>query len=217
MEYKIGDRKGCIEIIANPFKRGRTIICPVKCDCGNVFEMQKSNFTHRKGDFCVKCKAAFKKTHGMSGTKIYYVWHDMKSRCEKKTHKHFRHYGGRGISVSSEWSSFDSFIKWALANGYKEGLTIDRIDNNGNYEPSNCRWTTWSVQINNRSNTIYYEAFGERMPCIYFVKKYGINRTTLAYRIGTGLTVEEALSLPSTKKRIYGKCLKKRLLVLRGN
>lgn len=86
---------------------------------------------------------------------LYYTWQAMIQRCSNPNHPKWMRYGGRGISVCDEWKKdFFSFLKWCKANGYKHGLTIDRINNDGNYEPSNCRWTTYLVQENNKSKVI---------------------------------------------------------------
>lgn len=90
-------------------------------------------------------------THDLSGTRLYSVWRDMKQRCLNPNNRIYKHYGARGIKVCDAWSSdFKVFYDWATDSGYQEGLSIDRIDNDGNYEPSNCRWVTKSIQNMNR-------------------------------------------------------------------
>ena len=91
---------------------------------------------------------------GDSHTRLYNIWRGMKQRCYYPSHQSYKHYGGRGITVCDEWlSSFINFHTWALANGYADHLTLDRIDPDGNYCPSNCRWVTWEVQAQNKRRT----------------------------------------------------------------
>lgn len=95
------------------------------------------------------------KTHGLSNTRLYNIWRHIKKRTRLSTSSNFKYYGGRGINVCDEWyDSFAVFSKWALENGYRDDLSIDRKDVDGNYEPSNCRWTTQAVQMKNRRNVI---------------------------------------------------------------
>lgn len=102
-----------------------------------------------------------KPRHGMCGTRIYDIWRDMRHRCNCPGMKNYPYYGGRGIVVCEEWdNSFEAFYAWAMANGYSDDLTIDRIDTNGNYEPSNCRWATKAIQIANRRSTGECEYIG---------------------------------------------------------
>lgn len=94
-------------------------------------------------------------THGGSKTRLYRVWRGMKTRCYNANSKKYHHYGGRGIIICDEWlTSFAKFREWALTNGYTDKLSIDRIDVNGNYEPSNCRWADDLTQRHNRRDGV---------------------------------------------------------------
>ena len=94
------------------------------------------------------------KKHYMKNTKLYSIWNEMRCRCNNPNDKNYKRYGAKGISVCEEWSNFRNFYPWAFANGYQEGLSIDRIDPTGNYEPSNCRWITLKEQQRNRGNNV---------------------------------------------------------------
>lgn len=131
-----------------------------KCDCGNEVTVSSSEL---RGERQVSCgcynnerfiKENRQIKHGLRHHKLYGVWRSMKERCTLKTHKAWRDYGGRGIKVCDEWlNDFQCFYDWATKNGYKEGLTIDRIDNDSGYYPRNCRWVTMAVQNKNRRNS----------------------------------------------------------------
>ena len=116
--------------------------CPI---CLKHFETQSA---HVKNGSSTKCRSCASKTHGIGTPPIYSIWVTMKGRCTNEKHKRFHRYGGRGITICDEWlNDFKSFYDWSIVNGYKEGLSIDRIDNDGNYEPSNCQWITVSDNI----------------------------------------------------------------------
>lgn len=131
-------------------------------------------------------------------TKLYFVWCAMRERCRSEKNKDFKHYGGRGISVCEEWSDYLTFKAWAVANGYKEGLTIDRIDTNGNYCPENCRWLTIQEQQQNRRDARLLTFNGETHSMTQWAKLTGLKRETIRDRIDkSGWSVEEALTTPT--------------------
>ena len=105
---------------------------------------------------------------------LYWVWKGLKQRCNNKQCKSYPNYGGRGITVCKDWTHFEPFFKWAINNGYKKGLDLDRKDNNGNYEPNNCRWISRADNINNRRKTILLTINGETKSRTQWEKAAGI-------------------------------------------
>jgi len=129
------------------------------CECKTLKVIMKGDVTQKKvrSCGCLATENLIKRntTHGKSESRLYEIWIGMRKRCQNPKHKNFDRYGGRGISVCSEWdSSFVAFQEWSLQKGYRNDLTIDRIDNDGDYEPSNCRWACMRCQSINRTNTI---------------------------------------------------------------
>ncbi len=131
--------------------------------------------------------------HGLSHTKIYYVWQAMRRRCIETKNKDYSHYGGRGIVFDSRWNDFAVFLK-EMKDTYREGLELDRIDNNGNYSKENCRWADRTTQTNNSRNNHYLEFQGERLTLAQWSRKLGINYSTIRARCQRGNSLQEILS-----------------------
>ena len=121
--------------------------------------------------------------------RLHKIWESMRERCSYDKHPHYKSYGGRGIKVCDGWSDYIPFAKWAFRNGYAENLTIDRIDVNGNYEPSNCRWITMADQLSNKRTNHYVWVDGERMTVSQCSRKYKIPKSTVRYRADKGKDV----------------------------
>jgi hypothetical protein len=137
----------------------------------------------------------FEKKHGLSKSKIYHVWLSMRERCNSEKHKSYKNYGAKGIKVCEEWeNSFLSFYNFSISNGYKEGLTIDRINSKLGYYPENCRFVTVKEQNRNygRNHMITYK--DETLCLSDMADKYNINRATVLFRLKSGKTLDEVFS-----------------------
>jgi len=169
------------------------------CDCGKTLEVRGYNLRngHSQSCGCLSRETTSKsfKTHGKSHTRLFNTWCSMRQRCRDKKCKSYKNYGGRGIKVCEEWNnSYEAFETWALNNGYADNLSIDRIDVNGNYEPSNCRWADNFIQHNNTRNNHFITINGERHTIAEWERIKGFKPDTIHVRIRRGWKPEEAVT-----------------------
>jgi hypothetical protein len=134
-------------------------------------------------------------------TKLYWVWAGMIQRCENSNHKSYARYQELGVTVCAEWHDFSVFVLWAESHGYKQGLQIDREKNTEGYNPSNCRFVTNEINSRNRRDNFVITAFGETKTAAEWVrdKRCEAKDRTLRYRIGIGVSPEEAMSIHKRK------------------
>ena len=171
------------------------------CDCGN----KTLTFAYDlKNGKVVSCGCYHREsltvrntTHGGSNTRLFRVWCGMRERCSTPSCKAYANYGGRGISVCDEWNDYAVFYKWAVSTGYEDGLSIDRIDSNGNYCPENCRWATSTEQANNTRRNVKIAYKGVSHTISEWSKIFGIKYTTLYMRLQRGMSIEKAFRNPT--------------------
>lgn len=185
----VGEKFGILTVIerAANDKYGRAM-WTCKCQCGNEVIVHGDSLRRGLTKSCGCNRSNLIKLnntkHGEFGTRLYNIWGKMKHRCNNPNNKSYKNYGGRGITVCNEWAKdFRTFYNWAMANGYSEEMTIDRIDVNGNYEPSNCRWSTMKEQCNNKRNNLLITYKNETKTLEKWVEELGINYNLTWQRI----------------------------------
>lgn len=176
-------------------QRGKSVwLCG--CDCGSEVTVRLSDLVCGKikscGCFRRETAAATGKrnaTHGMTGSRLWSIWSGMRRRCISNPHY-------CNVSGCDDWENFSNFYSWAMASGYSDGLTLDRINVYGDYTPENCRWATYKQQENNRRNTVYISALGKKKTLTDWCEETGLKRATIAQRIKAGWP-EADLFLPA--------------------
>ena len=142
----VGDKYGRLTVISEPFREGGYTRVQVRCECGTEKVVRVDSLRSGNTTSCGCFNREQITTHGLHDSRIYCVWEHMNHRCTNTSNKN---YGGRGITVCEDWQIFEHFYKWSIENGYKDDLSLDRINFNGGYRPDNCRWATRKVQAEN--------------------------------------------------------------------
>lgn len=205
----VGQKFGRILVISRDHvDKNRHVYWKCLCDCGVETVIASSSLLNGRTRSCgclareLTSKTHFK--HGMKNTRLYGIWSKMKERCNDTENPKFARYGGHGISVCEEWQkSFISFKDWALAHGYKDNLSIDRINNDGNYEPSNCRWADAITQANNTSANRRITIDGETHTITEWERIMGYKHGVIFARLNYGkMSEKESVKKPLRKKHI---------------
>lgn len=192
---RIGLRYGRLVVIDSIHIRGLGTGWKCRCDCGEELYAAGSNLETGNTTSCGCYHRSRIRTHGKTKNRVYTIWKAMCRRCAKESAAEFANYGGRGISVCERWKKFENFLE--DMGEPPDGLTIERVDNEGNYDLSNCRWATYKDQLNNRRNSRFLEAFGKRQTMQQWAEEMKMPTTTLKNRIDrAGWPVERALTEP---------------------
>lgn len=202
-----GQRFGILYVTEFLRMKGNHSIYKCICDCGKETEVYannlKRNHTTSCGCLSDKNKEAFSKiglTHGLSKHPLFTSWIGMRNRCYFEKHNRFEHYGGSGIEVCPEWrDDFMAFYNWGIANGWEKGLSIDRKENDKNYCPDNCQFSTVPEQNNNRTSCVFLAFNGQTKNISQWAKFTGTNYGTMCKRIKMGWCVQDII-LGKSKK-----------------
>lgn len=193
----LGREFGCLKVLreaGSSTKRSKAWV--VQCSkCGALKTMFGRNIRRVKEDGtegCL-CEGHPSRIHGLWDHPAYDTWEGMMARCYKATHPAFHRYGGRGITVCTEWHDPSVFIPWLIGMGWQRGLQIDRIDNDGGYSPSNCRVVHPSENSNNKSTNRLLVIRGERLTISQASTRFGIGKTTIKERLNRGWNDEDAV------------------------
>ena len=208
MQELAGQKYGRLTVIKRDIENKGKWICV--CDCGNQKNVSTHALTSGNTSSCgclhreqlIRNNKRLKTKHGLLNTRLYRIWGGMKRRCYEKTHKDYPRYGKRGIKICVEWlNNFKSFYDWAITHGYDDSLTIDRIDNNGGYEPDNCKWSTVKEQNNHRRSTRFITHNNETLNFKQWADRAGIKPSSLRRRIyKLGWSFEKAVTTKARKQ-----------------
>jgi hypothetical protein len=201
---KTGHRYGKLYVLGMSPKRSsdRKIPWLCRCDCGRVVTVSSERLKPGNADSCgclgEERRLAACTKHGMYGTPEYHVWEKIIYRCGNSAHVHYKNYGGRGIKVCQRWRGEHGFENFYADMGPRPSLkhSIDRTDNDGNYEPDNCRWVTAKEQNRNRRNSKIIEAFGKGQSFVAWAEECGLPERLIRHRISDGWSSELAISTP---------------------
>ena len=208
----VGQKFNRLTVLSFAFKKNNSRMWECQCDCRKLTYVSTNCLTsgHTKS-----CGCLYLETRGTSNLKhggckelvdLYHVWENVKARCYNPKYAHFEDYGGRGITVETDWfKSFEVFSEWALANGYESGLSLERKDVNGNYEPRNCTWVTKQAQCWNKRNSrrIFIDNKEVSLSEYFYThrRENNVDYANFSNRVCMGWDIEKALTVPVNTRR----------------
>lgn len=201
-----GQKFGALTVIEFSHRKNNRTYWICKCDCGTV-KVYRADFLKGKGFHSCGCVSKEKsrercrelgyktRTHGMSNTRLYKIYSNMKDRCYRKSCKAYKDYGQRGITIYQGWlDKFENFYNWATTHGYADNLTIDRINNNGNYFPENCRWVDMKTQANNTRKNVKITYKNKTQTLKEWADELGMTYTQIYHRYERGWELDKMMS-----------------------
>lgn len=198
LQVNVGDKYNRLTVLAlNQTVNNRPAVL-VRCDCGKEFFVRISKLLSGHTKSCGCWRADIRKdlstTHGLRYSPLYYIWMSMRQRCNNPNNSSYKNYGARGIKVCPEWNEFMVFYFWAMSNGYEKGLSIERINNDGDYSSANCCFASRKSQASNRRDRVSKHANGVRVNLGRLARQHGLLPATLYSRLHLGWSLEEALT-----------------------
>lgn len=199
-----GKQFGRLTVIKYAGSKNYRTLWLCKCECGKEKIVKSSDLTRGATKSCGCLRDEYVKNQAQMYPadvrikRLRYIWHGMIRRCYDPRHNCYHRYGERGITVCDEWKDYVVFARWSLANGYADDLSIDRINNDGNYGPDNCRWVTMKKQHNNTSRCKFFKIDGITKSITEWAEEYGLDPGTVQTRISKGMNIVDAL-----KKRTH--------------
>lgn len=196
------EKYGRLTVIKFVERKNHKTYWKCQCECGNEIILPIAYLTSgdTKSCGCLRkeiCSIREKNKSFIKNKRLYRIWQDMKRRCYNKKRPAYRYYGAKGVKICNEWKiSFKNFQEWAITNGYKDNLTIDRINNNGNYEPNNCRWVTRKEQNNNMSTNHIVEYKGKKYTLAKLAETYNLNYNLIKSRIRYNWNINDIVEKP---------------------
>ena len=187
-----GKKFGALTVISITDKRDKRGLAYwlCKCECGKetvvLGRYLRNGHTKSCGCHIQNIKSKYRR----KGERIYSIWCGINKRINVPRNVHYKDYGGRGITICDEWKDYDNFFEWAMANGYQDDLTIERIDVNGNYEPSNCTWIPMALQQNNTRRTVKVNFCGREMTITEIANELGVSRNAIKMRLRKNKSLE---------------------------